>query len=35
MNLFHKRYDNKRKKSYEWYLEWLRKKGYTKNVKHN
>lgn len=29
MNKYHKRYNNKKEKSYEWYLDWLRKKGFT------
>ena len=29
MNKYHKRYENTKGKSYEWYLDWLRKKGFT------
>ena len=32
MNLYNKRYVvEKTEKPYQWYLDWLRKKGYTKN----
>jgi hypothetical protein len=30
MNKYHKRYENITDKSYEWYLDWLRRKGFTK-----